>query len=269
MVVPSGMQAYVDKWAQGLTELNPVGTGIKPPTDKKPAFNKKHFNHGNSNPWTGKVLRGRLRQRHSLSGGKRYGLNFLYNPSAIQVSYAGASDLHEYNDLDAAALSAQPISSASSSWNFDLLFDRMHEAWTDPRSRGVMDDVEAFERVVGIFDGQGPLRPNLVDVTFGSGNTWVNALRLLGTVTGAQISYSLFSHNMIPIRCSISISIERRWEPEETVAESWTSASSGRIVPQGVQDTVADWAGGLNKIQGPNIPKKRKRTPLSEAVHRP
>lgn len=160
------------------------------------------------------------------TNGKKYKVNFLYNPSTINESrsldmnnqmlpdYArNPNDTGDYNTM------------LNTTIGFSLLFDRTYEMWdskyqgTDVGTYGVSVDTNAFynltginipQKVPGTHGGksytkvlQGPMTMTPVDLYFGYGSP--GGLHYFGIITSLNITYSHFSQQMVPVRCAIDI----------------------------------------------------------------
>lgn len=151
----------------------------------------------------------------SLGPDKQYILNFLYNPGEIDVSFAVDQAAMPANYLTTSydpygfnAVTVPLTGSQSVTWS--LLFDRTYDMMYDPDpngNRGVLKDVGALYLLMGTFtsDAAVPMS-TLCEVVFGqtdNGNIW----GFTGYIAGANITYPIFRHNMIPSRAQVSITM--------------------------------------------------------------
>jgi hypothetical protein len=172
--------------------------------------------------------------------GKFYMLNFLYNPSTVQVSHgidAANQVMPDYtrSDLD----DGVPLVAAGGTLNFSLLFDRSYEM-SDPSkfdtvagTYGVMADIHVLYNLVGINT---PVKPsptadtetstdvkNAIGVMqmhpvwcrFGQARTSMrdklpslSRMEYLGYVASLDITYTHFTQRMTPVRCAVSITMQ-------------------------------------------------------------
>ncbi len=202
-------------------------------------------------PDVSQLVRGYMIQDPGL-GRVQYSVQFLYNPSVVQVSHstdpASAPTPQNYrNPLDKGSWNIPLATSVS----FNLLFDRTYELWSrsgpvDPKDftqgsgeAGVRVDIEALYRVVGIYqpvavqppttspnttpsnlysNGEpGPMPLTPVTVYFGG----PNSLHYRGYVNSLDIQWTHFSQLMVPMRCTVTVSMNLM-VPQSS---SWESSS--------------------------------------------
>lgn len=206
---------------------------------------------------TGDLQRGYLVQDTDyLIGNVQYSLQFLYNPSEVQVSHntdvtstAALVPQAYRNPLD----SAKPNIPLNATVSFNLLFDRTYELWDsatrahslydwddEPNLAGVKVDIAAVYRVVGILQPKtqtvanphnsindpgtsqviirngapGPMPMTPVQVYFGGSNS----LTYRGYVSALSIDVMHWSQLMVPMRCTIGITMSL------LVPKDWTAA---------------------------------------------
>lgn len=188
------------------------------------------------------VQRGYMIQDQGVNGDTniRYSVRFLYNPSNIEVTHS--TDV-QYGSIITPQAYRNPADGGNfnvpvqASVGFNLLFDRTYEMWDIGSKsanslgmaavKGCVVDVEAVYRVVGILQptvGFEPGVPRLADrnpdyilnqgdigpmpmtpctVYFGGSN----ALSYHGYVSGLDVNYTHFSQAMIPVRCSVGVTM--------------------------------------------------------------
>lgn len=135
--------------------------------------------------------------------GRPRGLRFLYNPTDVQVSYSlstaifppgsgggGGSDV-----MDLPILGVPGASSVG----FDLILDRTYDVWKNRSSRGIMDDVEQFEQMMGYNRHRPFVQPVTMRVVFGN-----PLLRFYGYIQSFNILYSQWTQFMVPYRGGIT-----------------------------------------------------------------
>lgn len=206
---------------------------------------------------TGDLQRGYMvRDSDYLTGNVQYSLRFLYNPSEVEVSHntdvtSNAAILPQAyrNTLD----TAKPNVPLNATVNFNLLFDRTYELWDsasrshslydrddEPSLSGVKVDVAAAYRVVGILQPRtqavanphtsgadpgasrvvirngapGPMPMTPVQVFFGG----ANSLTYRGYVSALSITYTHWSQLMVPMRCTIGVTMSL------LVPKDWTAS---------------------------------------------
>lgn len=198
-----------------------------------PAFDKRIYNvMGLQKSIKGSGLtRGRILQVDADGSHTRYGCNFLYNPSAIQASHSIDTSVVPVSDPNDLSKLIVPL---QQSVNFSLLFDRTYETWDSKYNAetvgqyGVHADVLALYNIVGITislaalgeasgdDGAQGLttRGTKVNVTPVSPMVYTpvrvffgGPLKYYGVITSLGITYSHWTQNMIPSRCSADITL--------------------------------------------------------------
>lgn len=175
---------------------------------------------------------------------QRLGLAFLFNPSELTLQWNIREDLHTAGAIADDAGAA--FGAESQAFNLTLLFDRTYEVWQGNRNTsrnspgsiggiGVQEDVWQFERMLGLRTKGGPLAgsplrqapllfyPNIpADKAFTSDTEELEEFPLegawaplLGYINSASVTYTHFSHKMIPTRAVISMSFLRYYVPPD------------------------------------------------------
>ncbi|MGW3153710.1 hypothetical protein [Streptomyces sp. NPDC001089] len=173
--------------------------------------------------------------------GKFYMLNFLYNPSEVQVSHsldAANQVMPAYTRSDAD--NGTPLTAAGGTLSYSLLFDRSYEM-SDPTqfdtiegTYGVMADVHVLYNLVGINTKQqvwssssgsdassdtgdviGIMQMNPVWVHFNQARHRfadklpnMSRMSYFGYLSSLSISYTHFTQRMTPVRCAVSITMQ-------------------------------------------------------------
>lgn len=130
--------------------------------------------------------------------GKPLGLRFLYNPTTVQVSYQLSTDIYP---TGAAPGSSVPLIGVpgSATVGFDLILDRTYDTWKNPRDRGIKDDVEQFQNMLG-YDAATPfIQPVSIWVVFGN-----PMLKYFGFIQSFTIIYTNWTQALVPYRGAIS-----------------------------------------------------------------
>lgn len=195
---------------------------------------------------TGDLQRGYMVQDPNyMLGNVQYSLRFLYNPSEVQISHntsvtsaAALTPQYYRSQFD----TAQPDIPLSATVSFNLLFDRTYELWDsatrqhslydwddEPSLSGVKVDIAAAYRVVGILQPKtqtvanphtsindpgvsqvivrngnpGPMPMTPVQVFFGG----PNSLNYRGYVSALSIDVTHWSQLMVPMRCTIGVTL--------------------------------------------------------------
>jgi len=167
-------------------------------------------------PFSGKVLRGFMRNQFEDDDGIQWRLNFLYNPSVLNISYQiDRDDLHMDQDLSEADKQGVGLVDHRS-MSIDLLFDRTLEVARDPSNHtGVQVDVDIFHAMMGVKNiHEDPIQTRAVEVFISrEGGSPVPLISLFGLVTSAQLTYTHFSNLMVPMRCVLKLGIQQQIKP--------------------------------------------------------
>jgi hypothetical protein len=210
---------------------------------------------------------------------QQYSLYFIYNPNEVDVSFqidqtsipvnylagsnAGLGTGGTGPDGTSFLSSAVPATSAQTiSWT--LLFDRTYDMMYDSNpngNRGVLKDVGALYLLLGTFTSAAAVpMATLCEVIFGQtddGDIW----GFTGYISGAQIQYPIFRHNMIPSRAQIGLSMTAMYANSNAPTTGGTGAAAASNVPQGSSVSPAAAAAGATTgnlpdasvhIQNPN-----------------
>lgn len=162
-----------------------------------------------------------------------YATRFMFNPAVINVTYNVATGVLPPNQLTTDQVAAAGIYPGATSIGFSLFFDRTYEVAygpgqrnpTDLRKIGVYHDIHSLENVVGVSnkgsytgdqivgaDGKPTGKPedllgNMlmipVYVIFGGGAGV--GLAYVGFLTSMNVTYTLFSQNMVPTRATVDL----------------------------------------------------------------
>ena len=216
----------------GLQAMLDSGSRFNPPADPRL----------HSHPWMRGLLRGRMQQTSdyvqslvqglALNGGvnqrlknlgakrgaRPYGVNFVYNPSQVSVSYGIDSSVLPSNQLTPAQLAANAVYPGMTSLSFSLLFDRTYECggMDDLSAVGAYIDIGAFERMVGAMDPDTGQYSNMkmvpVVVVFGGGKKDTAAagqtgLSYVGFINSASVTYGHFTESMVPMRAELDVTM--------------------------------------------------------------
>lgn len=194
---------------------------------------------------------------------------FLYNPSSIQASYQiQTSGANAAQMFPLSADSAQVHVPLSQQVAFTILFDRTFELWgtvgraknSEVEKIGVDVDVRALRQFCGMYVGvkAGAIPGGAAAAGIGTATGTAGGLSqgLMGMVLGYvffaakgqglsyygycdswEVTYTHFTQEMIPMRCSVSVSFTLLPPPVQqssangNINTTSTSASSGGIFP--------------------------------------
>lgn len=241
------------KKAQGATYLNP-------PFDSR-LLGVGYWGYRGK----GKFKRGRIVQALA----PRQGVRFLYNPLEITANHSLSIDLMSSQGTSLDALKGLDGLQTGFLMNLgdvsvSLLYDRTYEMWDRSKAHtaagkyGVYADVLAFYQMLNITKAHSSVKQTLHDLetgNFGTTEVWnsfypknqltptlVNlfigdTLRYYGMVQGLSITYSHFTHRMVPTRCAVDLSIQFMPDPND----------SGKTTKKKKTPTPGPFKGGLGK----------------------
>jgi len=177
--------------------------------------------------------------------GGQFACFFMMNPSSIATDCTINTDQLSPSQTSAAAMQAAPSWLAQQTINFTIIFNRMYEVWQGtmkgpnggpgPADIGVRWDVRAIERLMGMFDaqalntakgvnnvglgtsgaGSSPPSSLPVQVVFGG----PNSIQFQGYIAAMDYTYTMFDSNMVPVECTVDISILRQYLPMMSSAD--------------------------------------------------
>lgn len=151
-----------------------------------------------------------------------YACRFMFNPTAIGVSYATDETVYNPSVQTPAQAAALALVPGRTGISFSLLFDRTFEVAYGPsasrpldlRDIGVYADIGALENVVGArfnftTDASSVIQPMGVRpcyFIFGGGDNNVG-LTFIGAITSMNVTYSSFSERMVPVRAGVELNV--------------------------------------------------------------
>lgn len=176
------------------------------------------------------LRRGRITEaRPELRGAPQpFRLYFMFNPETIQQQYA-----FDTSAMPTALESAEnlniPNYTQGASISFVLLFDRVYEmwkgaphvvsGWKGPGQIGTLWDINALDRLVGVFrdpmSGRplGPAQGWPVIVSFGSEGG--GSVEFFGHINHIGIQHLMFDVNMTPTRTEVELSVMQSYLPAQ------------------------------------------------------
>ena len=159
-----------------------------------------------------------------------YKVRFLYNPESLSVGYA-ANDAVLPPEVQSSEMNAaQALISNMQSIGFSLFFDRTYElnspnvpmsdVYKKQLEQGVYADIAALERVVGIYDGQGPILKMPMRLYFGPRYAGPavqkgRPLAYFGYINSLSVVYSLFTKDMVPVRAQVSVGFTQMMQSKD------------------------------------------------------
>jgi hypothetical protein len=203
----------VNKFGKGLQALYPTKWYSNPPPDDrlKPKFHAKGLRQG--------IIQQTDAWANSNKQPSPYRLNFIYNPSDIEVGYSIDPSVLPSTMLTEAQAAATAFYPGMTTVSFALLFDRTYECWdgglhggkagSSIYSRlGVYADIGAFERLTGssMADGRQNNMLAIPQIMIFGGGTLHPGLSYVGFINSGQVSYTHFSRHMVPVRAALQVS---------------------------------------------------------------
>lgn len=219
-------------------------------------------------------LSGRIQRGWAISEDSVNRVNFLYNPSQLNLGHtvnpdAVASPLQAPDSLD---VMDPYYTSADSSLNLELLYDRTYELFSPDRKNrtnyatqyGMFADVAAWYTLVKIYDeyptgwGDSLLKQpmNLVPIYLFAGPR----MPFYGYITSLGVTYTHWTQNMIPQRGKISISFQilPKEKIEFKVGRGPTNAALDAIglAGSGLHNILSGWnsSGSPSPLHNPMDP---------------
>lgn len=124
--------------------------------------------------------------------GLPWGLNFLYNPTDVSVSYSLSTSIFP-NSKDIVNTTIVGVPGAATvSWN--LIMDRTFDVNADPDHPGIMEDIRHWEHMVGFSPERPFVQPVSMRVRFGHEPSFY------GYIQSFAVLYSQWTQDMRPYR---------------------------------------------------------------------
>lgn len=186
----------------------------------------------------GKLSRGAIYQDKDdpavkeMPEGRPHGLQFLYNPTDVQVGYSIATSIYPTGAQPQATDTIIGVP-GSTSVSFNLILDRTHDVWHDHSSHGIRHDVRQFERMVMYDDARPYVQPVAVHVIFGN-----PLLKFYGFIQGFNIIYSQWTQKMVPYRGAISGITLQTLPRAKTIGKARANALTLNEGPGSLADTI-------------------------------
>lgn len=201
-------------YSVGSTAINPAQEEFKQ--------NRSFHPHLTGNPVQGNLRRGKLVRRDANN--RRVGLlHFVFNPESVSYSYDINIDDIAVEDVGA---NDTPFLGPAITCSFSLVFDRTYEVLYDRNSPGVLDDVAVLEHILGSKNVNGTTTAPVglpVSVYFGSDRS----MSFGGIITGASVTMTHFTAEMVPVRLGMNITMLRMKEADSQVAQLSDTSQKG------------------------------------------
>jgi hypothetical protein len=153
--------------------------------------------------YTGTVREGSL--RGDVSRVSPFSLFFQFNPAEITFQYSGNPNILPIGSLDESQTNPQiPMADSNTIISFDLFFDRTYEV-INGSDIGVLTDIRCLEQICGISEDRPVMILSPVTVLLGT----PNAFQFNGIIQSFSVDYTHFSHDMVPMRCTVSVNMNR------------------------------------------------------------
>jgi hypothetical protein len=173
----------------------------------QPAFDKRALYLPMLAATKGKLSRGYIMQdqndqlvRDRNPGGKPLGLQFLYNPTEVNVGYSISTDITPKDAQPNQATSAVLGVPGSTSLSFNLILDRTYDVWQNRRHIGIRADIEQFERMLQYTPELPFVQPVNMYVVFNS----YNRMKYYGFFQNFQVVYTHWTQAGVPYRGGIT-----------------------------------------------------------------
>lgn len=206
-----------------------------------PPFDPRLTSVGGANPAFAQAGRPLKRGRIVRSNGPAYQINFMFNPSTLDVAYSYDPSLADPTKTDQVVTAAYIGEGAI---NLSLLFDRTYELWerrgTLASRFGVHADVLAFYAYLNMIDpaynittSWEQLYPKNQIQTVYSFLYVGDRLKYYGYINSLSISYVHWSHDMIPTRAALGVGFTIINNPQG-------QAAGGLTLTPGTNPSVTD-----------------------------
>ncbi|WP_020142231.1 hypothetical protein [Terracoccus sp. 273MFTsu3.1] len=210
-----------------------------------------------------KLKRGYIITDKPSSLGKRYLLNFQYNPTSFSHSASLQTDMSALGvdtngkDVDWASFMA----STGQSVDFSLLFDRTYETWIYNKDKpasaqGVLADIKTLYAMLGLYytsDASGgggatgdPLSIATLSPTgvLQATPVWVSfgpLMQFYGMIGGVNVTFTHFTQKMTPVRAAVNLSLTVLPRSEDSPTQKATKTINNVFNAASAFDT-ADYA---------------------------
>lgn len=229
----------------------------------------KNLGHANNwyNPESASIqmVRGGISEINPTRPGGPFQFFFMMNPTSIDTNYSIAvTTVAPMTALAPGTFSGAPIQYINISWQ--VIFNRTYEVYMGnvpgPSQIGVRWDVRAFERLLGLYDGvsnntnpngaytgDGTYSPTSANANTGQTSTdypmavpvqvafgGVNSYQFQAYMNSVDYQYTMFSDQMIPIECYMTLSCTRVYVPSATedIANNLVNANPYNATPTSV-----------------------------------
>lgn len=153
-------------------------------------------------PGVPRTVRGRI-EAGAMGKYPHTTLHFMWNPTSLNIHYTSNPDW----DISAPATPDAQGPQGGGSISFTLLFDRTYEVASGRDPKGCLTDLLVAEELGGIErDGPMVLAQRQLLVLFGGPNT----IKFEGFLTSLAPTIEHFSPQMVPMRMTLEVTVERR-----------------------------------------------------------
>jgi hypothetical protein len=214
-----------------------------------------------------KLKRGYMITAKPGNTGKRYLLNFQYNPTSFAHSASLMATIPSLGTTGEEGENWMTFAESGQSVDFALLFDRTYETWGYDANKfasaqGVLADVKTLYAMLGLYysedaagksagaGGGGAVEdPSLITTLAPTGvltsvPVWVNfgpLMQYYGIVGSLNVTFTHFTQAMTPVRAAVNISLnvlprtENAWLPSAEAAATagtFTAAQNNTFAAQ-------------------------------------
>lgn len=164
-----------------------------------PKFHPSALRRG---PHSERLYRGRMSDffRPGVNSSTRRVVYFLYNPTILNFGYTMNPEIMNEMNLPQSEL-GEGI--AQQTFGFTLVFNRIYEVAYQNNKKGVLMDIEAMEAMTQFTSDSPAMR--YVPLKFNFGVNWA----MEGVIQSANVQYQLFSQEMIPTHCEVTLQMFR------------------------------------------------------------
>lgn len=189
--------------------------------------------------------------------GRRYALNFQYNPTSFAHSASLQADIPTLGTEDGGSGQGKDwsafVANSGQSVDFSLLFDRTYETWVTDKSKpaslqGCLADIKVLYAMLGLYystsaaGGGGTVQdPLTIGVLSPTGvlqatPVWIYfgpLMQYYGIIQSLNVTFTHFTQDMTPVRAAVNLSMA-------VLPRGGASTSAGpSTIDPGTQDKIA------------------------------
>lgn len=180
-----------------------------------------------------KLRRGYIMSADKGTNGKRYLLNFQYNPTSFAHSASLQADIPalgaDSGGTDQGSNWTAFVANSGQAVDFSLLFDRTYETWSYDSKKvssvqGVLGDIKLLYAMLGLYytednfaeGGGGDVRAPDINTTLSPTGVltakpvWVSFgqhMQYYGIISSLNVTFTHFTQTMTPVRAAVNLSL--------------------------------------------------------------